>query len=59
VGSESEPRYSLDTKHIVYLTVVVSILPFGSETSVLTEELHRRREGFHNRCEHVVCGVSY
>jgi hypothetical protein len=50
---------SLDTKRIVYLTVIVSILLFGSETWVLTEELHRQLECFHNQCVRVMCGVTY
>ena len=50
--------FSLDAKRQVYKVCVVSVLLYGSETWVLTEELFRKLEVFHNHCVRVICGVS-
>ena len=46
------------TKKIVYLTIVVNLLLYGSESWCLTEKLLHRLNCFHNRCIRSMCRVT-
>ena len=45
-------------KKIVYLTLVVNLLLYGSESWCLTEKLLHRLNCFHNRCIRSMCRVT-
>ena len=51
-------RLSMEVKGRVYMTLVLSILLYGSECWSMREDLLRRMRSFHNGCVRMMCRVT-
>ena len=51
-------RLSMEVKGRVYVTLVLSILLYGSECWSMREDLLRRMRSFHNGCVRMMCRVT-
>jgi len=49
---------SRQTKKVVYVTLIINILLYGSECWCLTETLLHQLRSFHHHCIRVMCGVT-
>ena len=49
---------SLETKRLVYCSVVLGMLLYGAETWAPTQVLVRKLEWFHHHCVHCIMGVG-
>ena len=54
----SSPYISFQTKKIVYLALIITILLYGSESWSLTEKLLHKLRLFHRRCIRAMCRVN-
>ena len=49
---------TLETKRMVYRSVVLGVLLYGAETWAPTQELVSKLDRFHRHCVHSILGVS-
>ena len=49
---------SLETKRLVYCSVVLGVFLYGAETWAPTQVLVRKLEWFHRRCVHCIMSVG-
>jgi len=49
---------SLQTKKVVYVTLIVNLLLYGADCWCLTEDLFDQLRSFHHRCIRTMCGVT-
>ena len=49
---------TLETKRMVYRSVVLGVFLYGAETWAPTQELVSKLDRFHRRCVHSILGVS-